>query len=375
MNLLLIARKELLVNFRDIRTFLFMLAFPVVLMLILGTALTNAFSNAVTVGELKLLVRNTSEDPHLSAYWDGFAEAAGQGGLQVDAAAAGTDGRKEVSEGRYAAYAEIGDKGISFYGSPVMTIESGVLEGMLTAFADRYNLAAAAAAAGHSPQAAAAMAAEGQAGGFIRETALDPDRKPDSLDYYAIAMTTMIAFYAAMSAGNLMRGERLLHTADRLAAAPVGKWEIFAGKVLGSTFVNFLCVFAVVLFSKYVFGADWGGQLLPIALVLLAEVLFAVSVGLAFSYLLREGGGSAVVAIFAQIAAFLGGAYFPLGEGEGFGRLVQWLSPMKWANEALNRIIYAGETEAALPAIGLFLGFAAVFLALSALYMSRREAI
>ena len=49
-------------------------------------------------------------------------------------------------------------------------------------------------------------------------------------DYYAVAMTTLIALYSALSASYLIRGERLRKTADRLIAAPVHKGEIFAGR-------------------------------------------------------------------------------------------------------------------------------------------------
>ena len=43
MNTLNIAWKEIKIHFRDIRTFSFMLAFPIILMLVLGTASIQCF--------------------------------------------------------------------------------------------------------------------------------------------------------------------------------------------------------------------------------------------------------------------------------------------------------------------------------------------
>ncbi|MEC3543548.1 ABC transporter permease, partial [Bacillus thuringiensis] len=45
MNIFNIAVMHIKRDFRDVRTLVFMLAFPVVLMLVLGTALTNAFDS------------------------------------------------------------------------------------------------------------------------------------------------------------------------------------------------------------------------------------------------------------------------------------------------------------------------------------------
>ncbi len=53
------------------------------------------------------------------------------------------------------------------------------------------------------------------------------------MDYYAIVMTTMVALYGAMGASNLIRGERIRKTGDRLIAAPITKAEIFIGENIG----------------------------------------------------------------------------------------------------------------------------------------------
>lgn len=374
MNIWNIAYKEIRTHLRDKRTFLFMLAFPIVLMLILGSTLSNAFSTTTTVGDLRLLVRDESASPQLATAWSGFAAAIGQEGVQIAQAEAGTDGREEVRTDRYTAYAELGDNGIQFYGSSRNTIESNILQGMLTAFADRYSLAVA--AFQETPAAAAAIVASaGQGGDFIRETSLNPNKQPDSIDYYAMAMTTMIALYSVISASSLFRKERSRNTAIRLMAAPVGKGEIFIGKIIGCTFINMLCVAAVVLFSRFAFQADWGSHYGMVFLVLLTEVVLAVSLGLGVSFLVKGDGARPIVMIFTQVASFIGGAYFPLGDTEGFMSLLANLSPLRWANTALTQIIYSDQLAAAWPAIGLNVGVAAMFLIIATISIRRREAL
>lgn len=374
MNIWNIAAKEFKSDMRDKRTLFLMLVFPIVLMLILGSALTNAFTSGLSVGDMKLLYKNEATASGLVQAWEGFAQAIGQEGVEVTPVAGETDGVAEVQEDNATAYAVIRDSGIQFYGSTRHSIESNIVQGMLTVFSDRYNLAAAAYRA--DPEAAEQILAQaGAQGEFVRETGLEADRKPGSMDYYALVMSTMIAFYAAMSASYLIRGERLRKTALRLSAAPLKKSELFIGKVLGSTLINALCVLVVVLFSKYVFQANWGDHLGVVLLALLTEVILAISLGLAVSFIFKESSSIAVIMIFAQMASFFGGAYFPLGELKGFMLVVANASPLYWINSGMMKVIYNGDVQAALPVIGLNVGIAAVLLLFSAIVIRRREAL
>ncbi|MCD9022414.1 ABC transporter permease [Cohnella silvisoli] len=374
MNILNIAIKEIKAALREKGTFVFMLAFPVILMLILGTALTNVFSSNTPVGNIELLYKNEAASPQLTQYWQGFAKAIEQEGVKITPLAAGTDGKLEISEDRYSAYAELSNEGITYYGSSKQTIESNILQGMLTTFADRYNMAAAALKS--DPSKAEAIIRNASAPGeYIRETALNPDKQPGSIDYYAMAMTTMIALYSALSGTFLFRGERIRNTALRLMAAPVSKGEIFAGKVIGCTLINLLCVLAVVLISKFAFQADWGNHFGMVFLILVTEVILAVSLGLGLSYILKGDTSRSVVMIFLQIASFVGGAYFPIMGTDSFLGFVTNLSPLRWANKALAQIIYNDNVAGALPAIGLNVGIAAAFLLIAIISMRRQEAL
>ncbi|WP_127495617.1 ABC transporter permease [Paenibacillus glycanilyticus] len=373
MNVLNIALFEFKKDLRDKRTLLLMLAFPIVLILILGTALTNAFNNGVELDDMNLLVKNTAQSAQLQSYWNGFAQSIGKEGVEFTPAEGGVDGKKAVQDNKYTAYAEIDDNGIHFYGSSRQTISSNILQGMLTSFADKYNLAAA--ALKNSPEAAdAIIAGEASAGSFIQESSLIPDRKPGSIDYYAIVESTMIAFYACMSASWLIRGEVKRKTALRLAAAPVGKLEIFAGKVIASTLINFLCILVVVLFSKYVFNANWGNHLGSVFLLLFTEVLLAVSFGLGIAFLFKDDAVNAVMMIFVQLASMFGGAYFPVDEASGVFAGIANVSPLRWANEALMKLIYNDDLQAVFPVMGLNTAIAAAFLAFVAITMRKREA-
>ncbi|TVX96843.1 ABC transporter permease [Cohnella terricola] len=376
MNVYNIALREIKSSLREPRTMLFMLAFPIVLMLILGTALSNVFSNFTPVDNIRLLYSNESGQPQLTQYWESFSQEMGRQGIDIAPIASGQVGREQVREGQYTAYVELKADGMQLYGSSKQSIESNIAQGMLTAFADRYNLAAAAFRSDPSKAEAILANAGAVTGGeFIRETSLNPNKSPGSIDYYAIAMTTMIALYAAISGSYLFRGERTRHTAIRLMAAPIAKGELFAGKVIGCTLINFLSVLVVVLFSKFVFQADWGSHYGIVFLVLGTEVVLAVSLGLGVGYLVQGESPRAVVMIFTQIASFVGGAYFPVESDGSFMGVLTYLSPLRWANTALIGAIYTDDMSAAWQTIGLNVGIAAAFLLISIVIMRKREVL
>jgi ABC-2 type transport system permease protein len=368
--------KEIKSSLRQMQSFLFMLAFPILLMLILGTALSNAFSSTAQVDDMRLLYSNKATNPQLTEYWQGFTRAVEQEGIQIIPAASGTNGQEEIREDRYTAYVELGDDGMKYYGGSKHAIEGNIIQGMMTAFANQYNLAAAAFKIEPS-KAEAILTHANSESDYVLETSLDPDKKPNSMDYYAISMTTMIALYSALAGSYLFRSERTRNTAIRLMASPVSKGSLFAGKVLGCTIINFLFVIAVFLFSKFAYGADWGDHYGMVLLVLFTEVALSISLGLGLSYLLKGDTARSVIMIFTQIASFVGGAYFPVQDRDGssFFQMLPYISPLHWANTALTKIIYADDLRAALPTIGLNVGIAAAFLITAALIMRKREAL
>jgi ABC-2 type transport system permease protein len=241
---------------------------------------------------------------------------------------------------------------------------------MLKAYTDKYNLAVEVAKVAPN-QVTTVLTSSGQ-DDYIKEMSLHSAKQPGSMDYYAIAMTTMIALYAAMGASNLMRGERSLKTADRLLAAPVTRGEILIGKILGSLVLNSLCILIVVLFSKFAFKANWGDHPGIVLLILLTEVILAISFGLGLSYIAKTGAAARIIImIVVQLASMFGGAYYKLSDTSGIASL----SPLTWANTAITKIIYGNDLQAALPAISLNIGISVVFLGIVIVSLQKREGL
>ncbi|MFP3673671.1 ABC transporter permease [Bacillus sp. SIMBA_031] len=364
MNILHIAGKEIKISFRDRRTFIFMLAFPIVFMLIFTAALSNAFDSEVTVGNIKVVYTDQSNGP-LSHDFTEFMKAAKKEHVYFQKADTEAKGKNEVRENQADAFVTVKNTGFQVFTNDRSGINGTIVQGMLTAFTNQYKAGAAAYKAHKAPSAGQIKS------DYMKQTSLHKAKEPKAKDFYAISMTTMIGLYASIFASSLFRGERIRHTADRLIAAPLRKSDIFLGKMLGILAVNVLTILAVVAFSKFILKANWGSHMGLVLLILVSEILLAVSFGLSLSYLTRKPESARLITvIIVQVMSIIGGAYYKY-EGGG----ISALSPLSWINKAINNIIYANDVSAAWPALGLNTALAVLFLLIAAFTFQRREGL
>lgn len=364
MNILRIAGKELKV-FRDIKMLLFMLATPVLLMLILGTALSGNFHGTVKVDPISVIYSYDSTNNTLETQWEAFLLEAKASGIRFEEVTSRTetDVVRDVENGLYTGYVRIVDDGISYYGNSGNGLENDIVKGLLAALADRDRLTI------------AETDLPAPAGNYVTEASVDAVRQPGGLDYFAVAVTTMIILYSALTAGQLIETERSRNTDLRLLASPISKGEIFAGKIVGALVYNAIFVAIIVLLSKYMFGVNWGEHLWLVFLVLLTEIVLALSLGLGVGYCLKGNAAGSVLMIVIQAAAFVGGAYTPVDQTTGMMNFLSRYSPLHWSNDAILQIIYSGNLMAAPPALMLNLGCSVLLLALAIVLMRRREGL
>lgn len=366
MNIWRIAVKELM-TFRDVRMLVFMLATPVLLMLIMGSLLSSAFNASVSVGDIRVIYSDHSEDGSIGANWELWLSQSGIDNMVFEKfEGSGSEAMEGVRVGSYSGYAALNQSGVHYYGNSRSSVENSMVSGILSAFADRYKLGL----AGAEPEPESVAH-----GSYVKETLLQGSHMPGAIDYFAIAVTTMIILYSAATAGNLIDSERTRNTAIRLLASPISKGEIFVGKIAGTMVLNAVFVAMIMLISKYMYDANWGDNLPMVWLVLLSEIAFALSLGLGISYIVKGKASGIVIMTIIQLACFFGGSYYRIEDNGDFVSMLAPYSPLTWSNEALMDLIYGGETGAAITASALNLGVAAAMLLIAAVIMRRREGL
>ena len=74
-----------------------------------------------------------------SQSFEAFAKVS-KSGIHFKKVSEEVDGKEKVKQNKYAAYVELNKDGVKFYGSDRSSIESSIVEGMMTTFVDKYNV-------------------------------------------------------------------------------------------------------------------------------------------------------------------------------------------------------------------------------------------
>lgn len=206
----------------------------------------------------------------------------------------------------------------------------------------------------------------------MKLSSLGEKTKPTAMDYYAVSMLTLIILYSSITGAHAIKSERVTKTINRLICSPAKKYQIFIGKIFGSLAITILQVLIVIVVSKYVLKAYWGSHVGIVLLLVGAEIIMAVSMGIAVSFLVKNESG--VLNILVPLIAFFGGAYGPV---EMYGANVlrfSDLSPLRWINKATFSVIYSNDFSTVGAAIGINLCVAVIFIVIASLHF-RKEAL
>lgn len=377
MNVLNIIKKEIKQNLREKKGNTMMVLFPMLLMVILGMALSGFFKNNIELDDVKVLYTNNGGKV-LSEAFSNFVEYGEKMGTIFEETKDVQKGMESVKNAGYSCYILIEDspQQIKLYKNDRYNFEANFVGAMLKSFVQRYNTIVA--IASENPLVVGELAGESQGGGeaeYVRVTSLDRDRQPSSKDYYAVTVLTMILMYASLTGFWSIKSEKNMKTGDRMLCSPVKRHEILTGKVLGSIFITIIQFLLVILFSKYVLKAYWGANIGIILLIVLAEAIMAVSLGTGIAFAIKsEGAAMGVLNTIIPLVIFLGGGYVPVDVFSSILLKLSKISPIRWVNRAIFDVIYRGDFSLVPIAIAINLSLAALFIVTS-LLISRKEAV
>ncbi|WP_010630578.1 ABC transporter permease [Sporolactobacillus vineae] len=300
-------------NFRDRRSLIFMILFPIVLTLILGTALSSVSGSSDTAEKLDSRAALINQDHgamagrmekffrspeirkivHTKTYRSLSTAKADLKKQKLDAIIV-------INKGFTQAVENGSSKKLDFITSGDM--ESSLIKNITQSYLQRINAYRAAAA--FAPQPAAPL---------LADHALSINGKiPRSSDYYAVTMLIMIILYASAYGLNVVREMNLSPIGYRIRSLPVRQINYLIGKTLGQLATVFLQIIVLVTFFKFIYHANFGSNLPFIFLVcfLLGFIIILLSIALAllFSYKMAD----TILDLAIPVATFLAGGYVKL---------------------------------------------------------------
>jgi ABC-2 type transport system permease protein len=373
MNIIHLILKEIKQSFRDRKSMVMMTLFPIILIVVLGAALKSNFSDNIDIGTPKVLYKIESKSTASEEFKKNFIDKGKDFNIDFEEAENIDEAKKElISRADYACILVVGvDSKIQLYKNDKETLKAGLVESILDTYVQRYNSISEIAKL--NPKVLTDIMQDTNTD-FTAVNSVNKKAQPSSLDYYAVAMLTLIIMYGTNTGLYGIAGEKNLKTRDRILASPVKKYEFLVGKTLGGIFATTLQVIIVIAFSKYVLKTNWGEDIFTIFLIVLSLIIMAISLGVGLGFIFKkENVASGILNFVIPVMCFLAGAYVPIEViGNHTFESITYLSPLRWTNKAIFQIIYNSDYSKVFPAITINISIAAVFLIICSI-LFRRE--
>jgi ABC-2 type transport system permease protein len=209
---------------------------------------------------------------------------------------------------------------------------------------------------------------------FINRNTLDGrEEQISGLDYYAVTMLVMFIMWGIFSGAQSLTEDLFTPMKTRIYTAPIGKINYFLGKSIGVFGTFILQIAVIIFFTKWVYGVQWGGSLWPIFAISMMLSFVAISIGIAIGLSApSETASSTIINGFVIISTFVAGGFFPIEMESPAFRIIRSLSPSYHAQQGIFNVVYDGSGEAIGESIIPLLVISTVFLVIG-FYRGRRK--
>lgn len=168
----------------------------------------------------------------------------------------------------------------------------------------------------------------------------DPGESISMISYYSAAMTAMFLLFGSMFGAFAFVKERREQTLSRMLVTPSSKVSIVAGKGLGILFIGLAQLVVLVAGTTLLFRVDWGDSLPAILILGVAEALAATGLAMTLAALGKTeraigGIGPAVIMLFAAT----GGSMVPADQLPGWLEPLQVISPSYWTLDGFLEVM------------------------------------
>ncbi|HEX6931394.1 MAG TPA: ABC transporter permease [Streptosporangiaceae bacterium] len=323
---------------RDRTALIFSILLPVLFLLFFGSIYKNTSApkiSLVTVGQVQLLAQARQADPGLGKV------------LTIKHARSERAAVAEVRKGNEdAAVLQHGDHIIVRYSIADQT-KAGIVNSVLGSIVQAAN-----------------QAASGKPPMFTLSASQVEDKSLKPIQYFTPgllgwALASGATFGAAITLVS-WRENKLLR---RLRLAPVGTGSIVAARIGISLAVGliqlavFLAIARLPYFGLQLTAAWW----MTIPLVVCGILAF-MSIGLFVGAIAKtQQAATSIANLIILPMAFLGGAFIPLDFAPEWVRQASYVMPLRYLVTGMQEVMARGEgPAAALPAIGILLGFTAI---------------
>lgn len=278
MNILIIAKQELIRNLRDIKMIVILVVFPILTIFILGNVQPDSSSTKISVGYVNLDKLNeigTAFDQFVQSddikdmidivpcdSLDEINEKLEKGDISCYIYLS-NNLSKELQEGKSAEITVGGNKNVDFIDSMVNTFVSKLKTMSTIQVINGSN-----------------MEVDLDKFAFQRVSTKEGKGEPSTIDYYSVVMLLEMLIIGAIFGVFISSSPQESDINVRLYSLPVGKVKFMIGRTLGSIACLFLSAMTTLLFSKVIYGANWNGNIILMLGVIIIYSAIIIGIGM-----------------------------------------------------------------------------------------------
>lgn len=365
--------KEVKQQFRDTGGLVLMTLFPLVLTLVLGFALSGLYADDGDLEDLSCLYAKEGDSLLAQAFERDFLPVSHEAHVFLAEEPDIDKAKALVESGETHGFILVGENRITIFTRDSSGYNASFLQTIMKSFTQTFDVMTTVAQT--HPEALQTMANTDTSQSFTRQVSLNRSKSPRAMDYYAITMLTLIIMYSSLAAMSTVVEDKRHRTLYRIFITPVKNHELLISKGIGVIITTLCQVIFVFIIGKLFLGANWGEDLFSVFLVILAEIVMMVSVGIGFAYLFKSHENAyALIQTLIPILVFLGGGYVNLdifGVG-GILSTMAYISPIKWINKTILSIVYANDYSSLGTTLIICFSIAVIFISISAIF-SKKE--
>jgi ABC-2 type transport system permease protein len=194
------------------------------------------------------------------------------------------------------------------------------------------------------------------------------------LKYIAPSLAILFLMFSLSLAARTILVERNMGTLPRMLVSPSSGASVLGGKMLGNFLIGLVQMGVLLLANALLFHLSWGD---PLAVVLLTLCLVAAVTawGLVEAAIAQNPSQANAIGVATNLTfAALGGTFVPRTNYPGWMIPLGNITPNAWGTESYFKLMYGGSLQDILPALLALSLMAVVLFAIAVLIFRRRYA-
>lgn len=336
MKILHISFKDLLVTLKDKKSMALIVLMPIVLILVLGMALSSTFkSTSVTIDKFDVAVADNDNNTYSNQFKD-ILKSKEVSKIINYKKMSETSAKDKIRNGQlpvlivipkgYSKNIQDGKKSnIEIYSDPGNAMDAKTVESFVKSYTGTVSSIQAAVQASNKQLKNYKLNGHMIINKLVTETksssskltssSLKSKNSLSAMQYYSAAMLAMYSLFVGSLGTSSMLDEREDGTLKRLFTTTISKFEILSGKILGVFFLGIFDVIVLIAFTKLVFNVSWGNSLPGLIVLSLAMIFAACGFSIFLSLIFKTSKSvSLTSAVIIMIMSFIGGSMYPLSQ-------------------------------------------------------------